>query len=257
MVAVKQLDVTRGQGQHEFLMKISMLARYKHENLVSLVGFCDEDNEKIIVYEHEWCGEGHRVLHRDIKSSNVLLNENWEAKISDFGLSIIGPTNQEFTFLVTNACGTHGYIDPLYATTDVLTKESDVYSFCVVLFEVLCGRLAKPHYKEGKLDEIIAPNLLKQMKPYSLPTFSRIAYQCLKKDRKERPTMGLIVKELQNSLELQIINFDVDEEIIGINGTVGVTTGRHEGLKGLAFSYHGMQVHLRGFMVEVAFTYMV
>ncbi|KAK9061187.1 hypothetical protein SSX86_018367 [Deinandra increscens subsp. villosa] len=353
-VAVKRLDIKGGQGQHEFLMEIVMLSSYKHDNLVSLVGFCDENDEKIIVYEHEvrgsldkylatsdltWVqrlhiclgaarglnylhndvGEGHRVLHCDIKSSNILLDENWEAKISDFGLSKIGPTNQEFTFLVTNACGTQGYVDPLYATTDVLTKESDVYSFGVVLFEVLCGRpavvmkyndhrrylyqLAKRHYKEGTLDEIIEPNLRKQMKPSSLRTFSRIAYQCLKKGRKQRPTMGLVVEELQNSLEFQIgcrritriglwgsstgghpwsleldnnqklrkitivhkdwiyymtfttqdfngllqihsskihggenghrggitseINFDNDEEIIGIHGTVGVTTGRH------------------------------
>ncbi|KAF5770882.1 putative protein kinase RLK-Pelle-CrRLK1L-1 family [Helianthus annuus] len=354
-VAVKRLDVKGLQGQHEFLMEIVMLSSYKHDNLVSLVGFSDESDEKIIVYEHEvrgsldkylattdlsWVqrlhiclgaarginylhydvGEGHRVLHRDIKSSNLLLNENWEAKISDFGLSKIGPTNQEFTFLVTNACGTLGYIDPLYATTDVLTKESDVYSFGVVLFEVLCGRLAviktfnderrflsklaKLHYKEGKLDEIINPNLRKQMTPNSLQTFSRIAYQCLKNDRKKRPTMGLIVEELQNSLEFQIgcqritriglwgsstggnpwslqldnnqklrkitidykdwvyslifttqdfnglfhsskryggdsgwrggiiseVNFDTDEKIIGILGTVGLTTGRHPGI---------------------------
>ncbi|KAM0023386.1 putative protein kinase RLK-Pelle-CrRLK1L-1 family [Helianthus debilis subsp. tardiflorus] len=184
-------------------MEIVMLSSYKHDNLVSLIGFSDESDEKIIVYEHE----GHRVLHRDIKSSILLLNENWEAKISDFGLSKIGPTNQEFTFLVKNACGTLGYIDPLYATTDVLTKEPDVYSFGVVLFEVLCGRLAviktfndercfpsklaKLHYKEGKLDEIINPNLRKQMTPKSLRTFSRIAYQCLKNDKKKTPNEGI------------------------------------------------------------------
>ncbi|MFS8012696.1 putative protein kinase RLK-Pelle-CrRLK1L-1 family [Helianthus anomalus] len=238
-------------------MEIVMLSSYKHDNLVSLIGFSDESDEKIIVYEHEvrgsldkylattdltWVqrlhiclgaarginylhcdvGEGHRVLRRNIKSSNLLLNENWEAMISDFGLSKIGPTNQEFTFLVTNACGTLGYIDPLNATTEVLTKEPDVYSFGVVLFEVLCGRLAviktfnderrflsklaKLHYKERKLDEIINPYLRKQMTPKSLRTFSRIAYQCLKNDRKKCPTMGLIVEELQNSLEFQIVS---------------------------------------------------
>nr|XP_043634328.1 probable serine/threonine-protein kinase PBL28 [Erigeron canadensis] len=353
-VAIKRLDVKGGQGQQEFLTELTMLSSYKHDNLVSLVGFCDEDDEKIIVYEHEvrgsldkylattditWVqriliclgaarglnylhsgvGEGHRVLHRDIKSSNILLDVNWEAKISDFGLSKIGPANQQFTFLVTNACGTLGYIDPLYATTDILTKESDVYSFGVVLFEVLCGRLAidtkyhderrylsklvKLHYKEGRLEEIIMTNLLTQMKLNSLRTFYRIAYQCLKKDRKQRPTMGILIEELQNSLEFQIgcqkitriglwgsstggtpwslqlennqklrkitidhkewiysmifttqdysgllqstkryggnsgyrggkvseINFDGDEEITEMIGTVGVTTGNHAG----------------------------
>ncbi|KAL7614990.1 probable serine/threonine-protein kinase PBL28 [Lactuca sativa] len=254
-VAVKRLDVKGGQGQQEFLMEIVMLSSYKHDNLVSLVGFCEEGEEKIIVYEHEvrgsldnylatdyltWVqrlqiclgaarglnylhsgvGEGHRVLHRDIKSSNVLLDQNWEAKISDFGLSKIGPMNQDITFLVTKLAGTFGYVDPLYVATGVLTKESDVYSFGVVLFEVLCGRramigkydeeqrllshLVKHRYEEGKLDEIIFPNIRKQIKPNSLQTFSRIAYQCLNIDRKRRPTMAVIIEQLQISLELQI-----------------------------------------------------
>nr|KAJ0221615.1 hypothetical protein LSAT_V11C200094270 [Lactuca sativa] len=257
-VAVKRLDVKGGQGQNEFLMEIFMLSSYKHENLVSLVGFCEEGDEKIIVYEHEgrgsldkylatdhltWVqrlliclgaarglnylhtgvGEGHRVLHRDIKSSNVLLDENWEAKISDFGLSKIGPTNQEFTFLVTNAAGTFGYVDPLYVSTGVLTKESDVYSFGVILFEILCGRLAmigkydderrflshlaQLRYEEGKLDEIIFPGIRKQIKPDSLRVFSRIANQCLKIDRKKRPTMAMVIEQLQISLEFQIVSY--------------------------------------------------
>ncbi|KAL4576258.1 hypothetical protein LXL04_012349 [Taraxacum kok-saghyz] len=253
-VAVKRLDVKGGQGQSEFLMEIFMLSSYKHENIVSLVGFCEEGDEKILVYNHEgrgsldnylatdltWVqrlliclgaarglnylhsgvGEGHRVLHRDIKSSNVLLDENWEAKISDFGLSKIGPTNQELTFLVTNAAGTFGYVDPLYVSTGVLTKESDVYSFGVILFEVLCGRLAmigqydderrflshwaQLRYKEGKLDELVFHKIREQIKPNSLRTFSRIAIQCLKFDRKQRPTMAMIMEQLQISLEFQI-----------------------------------------------------
>ncbi|KAL4556063.1 hypothetical protein LXL04_038703 [Taraxacum kok-saghyz] len=252
-VAVKRLDVKGGQGQHEFLMEVVMLSSYKHDNLVSLVGFCDEGGEKILIYKHEargsldnylaadltWVqrlliclgaarglnylhtgvGEGHRVLHRDIKSSNVLLDQNWEAKISDFGLSKIGPTNQDITFLVTNVAGTHGYVDPLYVATDVLTKESDVYSFGVVLFEMLCGRFAigkfndecrylsqwvKLHYDDGKLDEIIFPSIRKHINPNSLLAFSGIAYQCLKMERKQRPTMAMIIEQLQISLELQI-----------------------------------------------------
>ncbi|XP_022006296.2 probable serine/threonine-protein kinase PBL28 isoform X1 [Helianthus annuus] len=255
-VAVKRLDVKLGgQGEHEFLTEILMLASYKHDNLVSLIGFSEDSNEKVLVYKyevngsldkhlasidltwaqrlriclgaaqgleylHEGVGAGHRVLHRDIKSSNVLLDAYWEAKISDFGLSKIGPTNQPFTFLVTNACGTFGYLDPLYLATGVLTKESDVYSFGVVLFEVLCGRpamivkhederrflshLVKLHQEKGTLHQIIIPNLLEQMKPYSLEVFSNIAFQCLNEDRKQRPTMGLVVKELEKALEHQL-----------------------------------------------------
>ncbi|XP_071722604.1 probable serine/threonine-protein kinase PBL12 [Rutidosis leptorrhynchoides] len=254
-VAVKRLDPSLGQGKHEFLMEIQMLSCYRHKNLVCLVGFCDEGGEKILVYEHakhgsldryvsdptklSWLqrlqisvgaargfnylhhdvGPQHRVLHRDIKSSNILLNENWEARVSDFGLSKIGPSNVEFTFLVTNACGTMGYIDPEYFKTDILTKESDVYSFGVVLFELLCGRLAivnkyqderrvlaslaKRCYKENRVHDIIPPDLINQMKVDSLNVYSTVAYRCLLDNRTERPTMGWIVERLEKALELQ------------------------------------------------------
>ncbi|XP_071700420.1 probable serine/threonine-protein kinase PBL28 [Rutidosis leptorrhynchoides] len=92
-------------------------------------------------YLHNHNGGQRRVLHRDIKSSNILLDDNWNAKVSDLGLSRIAPANQPYSFQVTHAVGTIGYIDPLYLTTGVLTKESDVYSFGVLLLEVLCGRL--------------------------------------------------------------------------------------------------------------------
>ncbi|PWA93138.1 protein kinase-like domain, Phloem protein 2-like protein [Artemisia annua] len=252
-VAVKRLDRRHGQGDHEFLTEIMMLSRYRHKNLVSLIGFCDEDDEKILVYEYEfngslekylssedltWCqrlkicigaargleylhnplGTQQRVLHRDVKSANFLLDHNWEAKISDFGLSRIGPANQEFTFLVSTVVGTLGYCDPLYAETGILTKESDVYSFGVVLFEVLCGRfcigkhddehrllipLAQRSYEKGTLDDIIFRGLREQMEPYSLKTFSSVAYQCLKRDREERPTMVDVLSALELAFEYQ------------------------------------------------------
>nr|GEZ04254.1 protein kinase, ATP binding site-containing protein [Tanacetum cinerariifolium] len=121
-------------------------------------------------YLHDPEGTQQRVLHRDIKSANILLDENWKVKVSDFGLSKFGPANQQFTFLVSNTVGTFGYCDPLYIETGYLTKESDVCSFGVVLFEVLCGRfcienhedfrrflptLALKSYREMKLDTII------------------------------------------------------------------------------------------------------
>ncbi|KAJ0553657.1 putative protein kinase RLK-Pelle-CrRLK1L-1 family [Helianthus annuus] len=180
-IAVKRLDSNiSGQGFKEFLTEIHLLSRYKHPNLVSLLGFCQEGHEKILIYEyaahgsfdkflcmnttvcpltckqkidicidaaygldylHNHAAENQRVIHRDIKSANILLDHNWKAMISDFGLSKLGRANEKETFLITNPCGTHGYCDPMYMDTGVLTKESDVYSFGVVLFEVLCGRL--------------------------------------------------------------------------------------------------------------------
>ncbi|KAL8246258.1 hypothetical protein R6Q59_007474 [Mikania micrantha] len=253
-VAIKRLDRKHGQGDREFLTEIQMLSCYKHKNLISLVGFCKESSENILVYEyakhgsldkhlandklswlqrltislgaargfyylHNDVGPQHRVLHRDIKSSNILLDENWEAKISDFGLSKIGPSNVEFTFLATNACGTIGYVDPQYVKTGILTKESDVYSFGVVLFEILCGRpaiinthqddcrflasLAQRSLEQNILDEIIFPGIKNEMKAESLKVFTMVAYQCLKKKRNERPTMAWIVERLEKALELQ------------------------------------------------------
>lgn len=87
-------------------------------------------------YLHSRKGNQQKVLHRDIKSSNILLDENWNAKIADFGLSITGPANQQYTFLVSHVVGTIGYCYPMYAEMMLLTIES----FGVVLFEVLCSR---------------------------------------------------------------------------------------------------------------------
>ncbi|KAJ9559419.1 hypothetical protein OSB04_014033 [Centaurea solstitialis] len=253
MVAVKCLNREFGQGNPEFWKEIMMLSRYKHENLVSLLGFCYEEGDSIIVYEYlpnkslnmhlssidlSWiqrlkicigAAKGlqylhdpgrtmQRVLHRDIKSSNILLDENWNAKISDFGLSNFGPANQEFSFLFTHPVGSFGYCDPTYVESGFLTKESDVYSFGVVLFEVLCGRLcivdyddnrrflsklAQSCYEENRLETIVQDGLLEQMSKECLRKFSTIAYQCLNKDRTQRPTFAKIVTELEVVLRFQ------------------------------------------------------
>nr|GFC51912.1 receptor-like protein kinase HERK 1 [Tanacetum cinerariifolium] len=154
-------------------------------------------------------------LHRDIKSANILLDENFNAKISDFGLSIRGPANVQSTFITTTPCGTFGYIDPEYYTTYHLTQKSDVFSFGVVLFEVLCGRiaylpkyeddrvflsvLAQKHYKRKTLEKIIHSDLQNQINAASLHIFSTIACQCLK-NANERPTMKEVVKQLERAI---------------------------------------------------------
>ncbi|KAJ9537715.1 hypothetical protein OSB04_030448 [Centaurea solstitialis] len=267
MVAIKRLNRAYGQGDPEFWKEIIMLSRYKHENIVFLLGFCDESGEKILVYEyaskksldlylksdnltwvqrlkicigaarglaylHNPGGTQQRVLHRDIKSSNILLDENWNARISDLGLSKFGPANQQITFLVSNAVGTIGYCDPVYVETGVLKKESDVYSFGVVLFEVLCGRLcignnndkqrpmtglARQCYEQDKVNEIIYGSIKDEIKPKSLKAFTAIAYQCLNRDLEERPLMTKVVRTLERALEHQGIanrpvDYDTDDE---------------------------------------------
>ncbi|XP_076942653.1 putative receptor-like protein kinase At5g39000 [Bidens hawaiensis] len=258
-IAIKRLDRRHGQGDHEFKTEIALLPKYKHENIVSLLGFCNEDGEKILVYPYEsnWSLDKHiskeylkwihrlqicldaarglmyvhdnvgsqlEIFHRDVKSSNILLDENWKAKISDFGLARIRPANAETSFLISDPCGTPGYIDPRYHINKYLTQKSDVYSFGVVLFEVLCGTLTcdpwfndhlaavvEKHYKRQTLDNIIPSYLRTQMNLNSLQSFSNIAYQCLK-NVEERPTMKEVVNHLQEAIDHQLETEMLEEE---------------------------------------------
>nr|GEZ62404.1 protein kinase, ATP binding site-containing protein [Tanacetum cinerariifolium] len=174
-----------------------------------------------IAYLHNPGRTPQRVLHRDIKSSNILLDENWNARIADLGLSKFGPANQQYTFLVSNAVGTIGYCDPLYVETGLLTKESDVYSFGVVLFEMLCGRLCigsnhdkrqpltglvRKCYEQKTMDDIIFGNIKDEINPHSLKAFTTIAYQCLMREQEQRPLMIKVVKVLESALQLQVSN---------------------------------------------------
>ncbi|PWA40279.1 protein kinase, ATP binding site, Serine/threonine-protein kinase Plk3 [Artemisia annua] len=195
------------------------------------------DAAKGISFLHDPNGAHQRVLHCDIKSANILLDNNMNAKVSDFGLSKMGPANQKYSALITNAAGTPGYCDPLFMKTYCLTKESDVYSFGVVLFEVLCGRLCaefsndqlnifvpmwKKSYKEKKLDDIIFKDLKQQMDQKSLETFADIAFQCLQKHREQRPPMSLVVQKLKIALQFQdpvSFNFSDSLEIINAADT--------------------------------------
>ncbi|CAI9277411.1 unnamed protein product [Lactuca saligna] len=261
LVAVKRLDVTGFQGNKEFRTEVTMLSEYQHKNIITLIGFCDDNNEMILVYEyaihgsldkylsdstmaytlpwhiilkicvgvasaldylHNQVAEKHRIIHRDVKSANILLDANWNAKLSDFGLARIGLANQQNTFVITNPAGTYGYIDPQYERTGFLTKESDIYSFGVVLFEVMCGRLAcvfnyhderrflhhlaQIRYKNGELDKIINHRIKIESNTRSLSKFSAIAYQCLHKTREERPTSAEILIQLKEALKIQINN---------------------------------------------------
>ncbi|KAL4559830.1 hypothetical protein LXL04_031976 [Taraxacum kok-saghyz] len=254
MGAVKCFNVECGSSDAQFWREIMLLSEYRHENLTSFIGFCDENGEKIIVYQyasnksldfhigdpkltwiqrlkiclgaacglqylHDPRGAQQRVIHRDFKSANILLDENWNAKISDFGLSNFAYADQQHTFVFTTLVGTNSYCDPMYVETGLLTKESDVYSFGVVLFEVLCSRLCvdfshddqrqslpllvKKCYKDKKLDTIINVDLRQQIEQNCFDTFVQLAYQCLHKDRTQRPSMELVVSKLATALQYQ------------------------------------------------------
>ncbi|KAJ8443749.1 hypothetical protein Cgig2_029654 [Carnegiea gigantea] len=177
VVAVKQLDRNGFQGNREFLVEVLMLSLLHHPNLVNLVGYCAEGQQRLLVYEYmangsledhlldlppqktaldwtirmkiaEGAARGLEYLHetanppviyRDFKASNILLDENFQPKLSDFGLAKLGPTGDQ-THVLTRVMGTYGYCAPEYAATGHLTVKSDVYSFGVVLLEIITGR---------------------------------------------------------------------------------------------------------------------
>ncbi|KAL1806564.1 uncharacterized protein LOC108198895 isoform X1 [Daucus carota subsp. sativus] len=263
-VAIKRLSfVNKRCGGSMFWTEIQMLSKLRHSHLVSLVGYCDEQNEMILVFEYIPCGtlsdhlhrsfeKGYytlswierlricigaargldylhtgtsihqRVIHRDVKTTNILLDDHLEAKIADFGISKIVTANQGCTYVSTAVKGTFGYMDPSYFVTGRLTRKSDVYAFGVVLFEVLSGRRAvdlsrdDKQYKQfglagwaqtcirqGRIIEIVDSTLKSEISKESLLAFVRIAYRCLNGQPDCRPTMAEIVVVLEFALALQ------------------------------------------------------
>ncbi|KAL4332050.1 hypothetical protein GQ457_07G030860 [Hibiscus cannabinus] len=252
-VAVKVLDLDGTQGHREWLAEVIFLGQLKHPHLVNLIGYCYEDEHRLLVYEYMERGslenqlfkrygpplpwltrlkiaigtakglaflheEEKPVIYRDFKTSNILLDSAYNAKVSDFGLATDGPGEDE-THVTTCVMGTEGYAAPEYISTGHLTTMSDVFSFGVVLVELLTGRRsvdkarpareknlvewARPLLKDPhKLHGIMDPRLEGQYSTVGARKAAALAYQCLSSHPKSRPTMRNVVKALQPLLDL-------------------------------------------------------
>ncbi|KAG7549227.1 Protein kinase-like domain superfamily [Arabidopsis thaliana x Arabidopsis arenosa] len=250
VIAVKRLNQEGFQGHREWLAEINYLGQLDHPNLVKLLGYCLEEEHRLLVYEFMPRGslENHlfrrgtfyqplswntrvrmalgaarglaflhnaqpQVIYRDFKASNILLDSNYNAKLSDFGLARDGPMGDN-SHVSTRIMGTQGYAAPEYLATGHLSAKSDVYSFGVVLLELLSGRRAIDKNQpvgEHNLVDWARPyltnkrRLLRVMDPrlqgqYSLTRALKIAVlalDCISIDTKSRPTMNEIVKTLE------------------------------------------------------------
>ncbi|KAL8197782.1 hypothetical protein R6Q57_024223, partial [Mikania cordata] len=254
-VAIKSLSAESKQGTVEFLTEINMISRIRHPNLVRLIGCCVEDGNRILVYEYlnnnslatailgsrgkhvdlNWgtragiCkgtaaglvflhdeAEPH-IVHRDIKASNVLLDENFDPKIGDFGLAKLFPDN--VTHLSTRVAGTVGYLAPEYALLGQLTKKVDVYSFGVLMLEVIsCTSSSKAAFGEDlmglvewawklkdeeRLLDIVDPNL-KDYPDDEVIRFITIALFCTQAVSNQRPSMRQVVEMLTKTVKLNV-----------------------------------------------------
>ncbi|KAE8687409.1 Trichome birefringence-like 27 [Hibiscus syriacus] len=240
------------EGEREFRVEVDILSRLDHPNLVSLIGYCADGKHRFLVYEylqkgnlqdhlngigetkmdwpsrlkvaigaarglaylHSSSAVGIPIVHRDFKSTNVLLDANFEAKISDFGLAKLMPEGRDI-YVTARVLGTFGYFDPEYTSTGKLTLRSDVYAFGVVLLELLTGRRAidinqGPNDQNlvlqvrhilndrKKLRKVVDPEMAQNSYTIeSIAMFANLASRCVRAESGERPSMPECVRELQ------------------------------------------------------------
>ncbi|KAF4362555.1 hypothetical protein CsatB_004406 [Cannabis sativa] len=257
VVAIKKLNQHSLQGHKQWLAEVQFLGVLSHPHLVKLIGYCSADGERgiqrLLVYEYmpnrsledhlfnrafpvlPWIkrleiilgaaeglaylhdGVEVKVIYRDFKSSNVLLDENFQPKLSDFGLAREGPTGDR-THVSTAVVGTYGYAAPEYVETGHLTVQSDIWTFGVVLYEILTGRRVlernRPSGEQKLLDwvkqypadknrfsMIIDPRLRGDFAPNAAKKIAKLADCCLLKNAKERPTMSQVVERLKQAIQ--------------------------------------------------------
>ncbi|KAL2338423.1 hypothetical protein Fmac_012869 [Flemingia macrophylla] len=232
----------------EFSSEVQLLAKIDHRNLVKLLGYIDKGNERLLITEYVPNGtlrehlDGLRgkildynqrleiaidvahgltylhlyaekqIIHRDVKSSNILLTENMRAKVADFGFARQGPVNTDQTHISTKVKGTVGYLDPEYMKTYQLTPKSDVYSFGILLLEIVTGRRpvelkktveervtlrwAFRKYNEGSVVELIDPLMEETVNADVLMKMFDLAFQCAAPVRADRPDMKSVGEQL-------------------------------------------------------------
>lgn len=254
LVAVKVLSPESRQGLREFVTELTVLTNIEHENLVEILGCCTEGNYRILVSRylennslaHTLLGQSHSsidfnwrtrrdicigiakglaflheevqpyIVHRDIKASNILLDKDLTAKISDFGLAKLIPANM--SHVSTRVAGTLGYLAPEYALRGQLTRKADIYSFGVLLMEIVCGRCNRNRrlppadqyllqrawrmLEKETLVELVDEAFREDLYAEEAGRFLKIALLCTQGVPKLRPTMSAVVQMLQGEVDV-------------------------------------------------------
>lgn len=255
-VAVKQLKTGSAQGEREFQAEVEIISLVHHKNLVSLVGYCISGDQRLLVYEfipnktmefhlhgdeippmswqtrlkialgaakgltylHEECSP--KIIHRDIKAANILIDDEFNAKVADFGLAKFFLDTD--THVSTRVVGTFGYLVPEYAATGKLTEKSDVFSFAVVLLELITGRRPVDRFRRFKDDGMVewARPLLKQAleggnfsgvvdprleeyNPSEMAQMIACAAACVRISARQRPQMSQVLQTLEGNLSAE------------------------------------------------------